>query len=71
MTTKVKDLDGGRTIEIERQEGTIFLETGLDCLVFDVALLLRAIERELGVLLVRTSTRISDCPGGEGHCKAA
>lgn len=52
MTVAMKELDGGRAVEIEAKDGVVYIEAGRICLHFDRQILLRALERELGVLVI-------------------
>lgn len=51
MTTRIKELDGSRSVEIERKGGDVYVDSGTNCFQFDVAIFLRAIEREFGVTI--------------------
>lgn len=55
MTVPLKELDGARSTEIEHKDGVVYFDGGTarHCFAFDAALLMRAIERELGVTIVR------------------
>ena len=51
MTTNIKEADGARTIELAVKDGIVYFDGGEHsaCFAFDRAILLHALERELGV----------------------
>jgi len=51
----LKEVDGARGVSIELKGGVLYIDGGdhASCFAFDAALFLRAIERAIGVLVLR------------------
>jgi hypothetical protein len=52
MTITIREIDAARSVEMESKGDVVFMETGGSCFQFDRALFLRAIERELNVVVL-------------------
>jgi hypothetical protein len=57
VTVHLKEFDGRRGIEMQVKEGVLYIDGGAPraCFAFDVSILVRALEREMGVVILRDS----------------
>lgn len=51
-TVVVKEVDGGRSVELEVTSDLVFLEAGGHCFVFDKALVLHAVKKAFNVSVI-------------------
>lgn len=58
MTEIIKEIDGSRSMEVQERDGVVFFDDGRFCLHFDKQILIRAIERELGVAIFAVSNNL-------------
>lgn len=67
MTIRVKEFDGARSVEFELKEGVVYVDGGRHsaCFAFDSSILVRAMQRELGVNLTGTPVEQALKPCGE------
>lgn len=64
MTVRVKEFDGRRSLEIECKDGVVYIDDGRKCYGFDSAIFLRAVERELGVMMLQNLFKLYEKPCG-------
>lgn len=64
MTVTIKEYDAAREVEIEVQEGIVYVDSPRSCYAFDRGLFLRAIEREFDVIIYDfAETVVTQAPG--------
>jgi hypothetical protein len=70
MTVRVKEFDGRRSLEIECKDGVVYIDDGRKCYGLDAGIFLHAVERELGVMLLRNAFQIAakPCGGSPAAC---
>lgn len=52
QTVVVKEVDGGRSVEVEVSDGYVYLETGDHCYMFDKALVLHAMKKAFRISVI-------------------